>query len=283
MIRVTLLVSLSLLASAPAIPSRALDDQLDERFEALDDAGELQAVEALWRANEGEVLYTLDAYLERSLALWEDDPVEHADELAALQARALRGALAADRAFGRTIFSDYAAAFVSWSAGERQSFRHGQEMYDSARQAIQSGQLDSALSYARHAVETAELLGDWWGLAMGLLAEGTIRERRGEQRLALSAHRRARLLHQQLGLAQSEYRSLRAMARLAIDLDQRASARVAIEQGLEIALGLEDWEGARYLLGLSIDLATREGDFDSERAARRLLDELPAPAESGDD
>ena len=73
------------------------------------------------------------------------------------------------------------------------------------------------------------------------------------------------------------------MARLAIGLDQRASARVAIEQGLQIALGLEDWEGARYLLGLSIDLATREGDFDSERAARRLLGELPAPAESSDD
>ena len=70
-----------------------------ERFEALDDAGELQAVEELWRANEGEVLYTLDAYLERSLALWEDDAEEHADELAALQSRALRGALAADRAF----------------------------------------------------------------------------------------------------------------------------------------------------------------------------------------
>ena len=268
------LTILSVLLWAAAPSAQELD--LPQRFEALDDAGDLPGLEALWRAHEGEVLYTIDAYLERGLRLWEEDAETNGAEIERLGARALRGALAADRAFGRTIFSDYASSFLSWGPNEKTSFRHGQEMYDRARNALGAGQLDAARNYARHAVETAELLGDWWGQAMGLLALGTVEERRGESRAALTAHRKARLLHQQLGLRLSELRSLHAMARLGMALGQLPSARISLERGLEIALGAQEFGRARALLGLSIDLATLEGDLEAERSARALLESLPA-------
>ncbi len=262
-------LSLPVPAQEPAGPTLA------ERFEALDDAGDVEGVVELWRAHPHEVLYTIDAYLEKSLAVWENhrDEPSSAERIERLEERALRGALAADRAFSGALFSDYASSFVGWNDEQKRAFREGQKAYGAAQKALRAGEPERVLEHARRCVDLAEPLGDWWGTAMGLTGIGMAHEELGAFEEALRAHSRARLLHAQLRLAGSEYRNLLALARILDRLDRRPRALISIERGLELGAALGDADGRVELLRLRATIEERDGDLP---AAKRTLEELKA-------
>ena len=101
MIRVT---ALTLLLCACGLSQ----DNFKKRFEALDDKRDHDGVVALWKGAPGRVLGTIDSYLEGALKLMEEGKADD-KTIATMHQRALRGALAADQAFDRAIYTDYAA------------------------------------------------------------------------------------------------------------------------------------------------------------------------------
>src|SRR6185295_13354506 len=102
------------------------------RFEALDDKQDVAGVVQLWKEHPTEALGTIDSYLEGSLSKLERDPKVDPKLLLGMEARALRGAQAADQAFQTAIFADYASSFGSWSAPQQKSFREGQALFREA-------------------------------------------------------------------------------------------------------------------------------------------------------
>lgn len=75
----------------------------------------------------------------------------------------------ANQAFGEVIFTEYAAAFGSWSPQEQRRFRDGQAAYKAGRAAAKSSP-EAALTEYRKGLALAEPLGDHWGVAMCQLA-----------------------------------------------------------------------------------------------------------------
>lgn len=244
-------------SSAPALPSALAlspttlgEDPPDVRgrFEALDDAGDQAGVEELWRAHPFEVLSVIDSYLEGSLAAIEAQKLARgSDEVRAMHERALRGARAADRAFGRALFLDYASSFAGWSAEQATAFRAGQQAFGEHRTALRAGELERALESARRCVELAEPLGDWWGTAMGLGGEGAALAALGRHEEALVPLARARVLNHDLGLASAEYRALRTLADSLLALERVQRARSALSQAVELAQALGDEAGRAEL------------------------------------
>lgn len=217
------------------------------------------------------MLYTIDGDLEEGLALWERDGAAELAATRALYARALRGAAAADEAFDTALFGDYAASFAGWSVAQRHSFRHAQEIYGRAREALAEGDHAAVLAHSRHCIEIAEPLGDWWGTAMALTGEGLALEALGDLEGALVAHARARLLHRELRLPGSEYRNLRALARVLTELDRRPRARLTLARALELAERFGDADGRIELLRQRVAVEESEGDL---QAAKQALQEL---------
>ncbi|MEZ6194628.1 MAG: hypothetical protein R3F20_02705 [Planctomycetota bacterium] len=204
-------------------------DALAARFAELADAKDHAKLVELWQANPTKVLTTIDACLEGSLKILESEKPDP-KEVETLRTRALFGAIAADQAFGRAIFTDYASSFVGWNEAERKRFREGQKAFGAFRAAIrQEGKLEEALAHATRCYELAKPLGDWWGTAMGLTGIGTSLEKLGKKEDALAAHAASRLIYHDFGLVGAELGNLVAMSRLLVDLDRRPRAAVTIE------------------------------------------------------
>jgi tetratricopeptide (TPR) repeat protein len=213
LVLVPLLVALAGAASPgpvdPAVP--AVQDrgtEVSQRYHALAAAGDGAGLAALWQGNPDLVLPVIDADLEGSLKLRESSETPDEQAIAALQARALFGARAAEQASGHPILVDYAASFVGWDAEQQRRFRAGQAAFGRARQAARAADHAAALAAATECRELAEPLGDWWGTAMGLGAEGQALAALGRHEEALVALARARLIHHDLGLDSSAYRNL---------------------------------------------------------------------------
>ncbi len=256
-------------ALAPATVASVGRDPSDltERFEALDDAGDRAGIVELWRAHPYDALPVIDSYLEGSLAAIEADPAKRgSDEIEALHARALRGARAADQAFGRAIFSDYAASFAGWTAEEGARFRRGQQAFGEFRAASKAGRHESALEHASACVELAEPLGDWWGTAMGLGGMGAALHALGRDAEALVPLSRARLLNHELGLAGSEYGNLRTLVDVLVALDKSSRAKVAIESALVLAELLGDEAGRAALAKTKLELESATDWLELEKA-----------------
>ena len=214
------------LASPPVhAPTQATDEgqppSLAERYGDLVADGDFDGVVALWKANPGRVLGTIDHDLEGSLALWESIqgeseeevavPEEAAAAIADMHARALFGARAASAAFDRPIYLDYAASFVSWNGKQKRAFRAGQAAFGDAMEAMGEGALETARDSGQECTQLALPLGDWWGAAMGLGASGTAKLALGDHEAALADLSRARLLNHDLGLDSAETRNLSQM------------------------------------------------------------------------
>lgn len=220
---------LAMLITLGALPAQ----NLKERFEALDAKGDRAGIVALWKENPSRILSIIDSYLEGGLKILEGDAPDR-KKVDAMYARAIRGALAADEATGRSIFSDYASSFAGWNAEQQKQFRAGQKAFGAHRTALREGKVAEALRLARECEKHARPLGDWWGTAMGLSGIGNCLERMGQPEQALTAHQDARLIYQNLGL-RSELGNLTAMARLLVELDRKPRARVTIEKALVLA------------------------------------------------
>jgi len=260
-----LLVALGLCATAvaelaPTPPPGQRKGGLDETYHALVAANDTAGLIELWKANEGRVLGTLDRDLEGSLALWEaaqgeegSDEVALDDEtrakIAEMHARATMGAKAASEAFGRPIFQDYAASFLSWDAADKRNFRAGQAAFGEAMQAMREPEgagLERAKEEGERCSQLALPLGDWWGYAMGLGASGRAKLGLGDLEGALGDLSRARLFDQALGLTRSELGDLDGM--------------------LACLEGIERWSRAKGVLDVLVERT--EGEVRSAYEAR---------------
>ncbi len=234
------LSSTALPASTATPPSRAQGQDFGEQYHALVAAKDTAGLIALWKANEGRVLGTIDRDLEGSLALWEaaqGEPgtpevaldAETQAKIAAMHARATFGAQAASEAFGRPIFQDYTASFLSWSTGDKRNFRAGQAAFGAARKAMREDALEIAREQGELCSQLALPLGDWWGYAMGLGASGNAKLALGDLEGALGDLSRARLFDQALGLGRSELGDLDGMLRCLEGLERWSRAKVVLD------------------------------------------------------
>jgi len=144
-----------------------------ERLESMLALGDEAMVVQSFRRHPGRVLSFIDGYLEEGLAMLEkseqaaDVPTDGAlpTPVLELYRLALRFAALADRAFGETIFVEYAATFASWSPAERKRFREGQQLYGAGRKIV-AEDAAAALDSYRRSMMLAESVGDHWGMAM---------------------------------------------------------------------------------------------------------------------
>lgn len=281
-LRRTTLAAIALLCAAAlpaALTSTAQSpvQQVRQRFEELDAQNDAAALREHWRAHEGLVLYTIDSYLEGGLKQLERSGASEPDaQVRASYERALRGAKAADEAFGRSIFGDYASAFTGWNAEQRASFRAGQRAFGEANALGKQGKHAEARARAQECVDRARPLGDWWGTAMGLAGVGAASEALGEHEQALDAWQQARLINEALGLKGEAYEATRGSARASSALDRRPRALRAIELALAQATAFEDAAGRAELLELRAGLEERAGD--AAAAARTRAEIAPAAA-----
>jgi hypothetical protein len=265
-------VGLFLLAPLFAVQS-VKGEELKQQFETLDQKADHAGVVALWRAHPAETLGVIDSYLEGSLARVERAPDTDPGELKKMRDRALRGARAADEAFGTAIFSDYASSFAGWDGEQQKRFREGQAAYGKARQAARASDFETALREGERCVELARPLGDWWGTAMGLSIAGQAQVRLGRAEKALEALSQSRLLNAELHLDSAEYADGLSIARLCVELGRRERGRVAIEHALALADRLRDADGPLALLELRVQLESAPGgDAETASAAKAELE-----------
>lgn len=253
----TLAAGAVLWACASGFGQETQPSSVKDRFEAMDARGDRAGVMALWKAHPDQALLVIDSYLEGSLSLREKSETPDEAQIRALQARAARGAAAADEALGRKIFSDYVAAFVGWNASERKRFREGQQAYGEARAALKASEYQQALDHARRCTDLARPLGDWWGAAMGWSGIGAAHEKLGNLEEAVAAHAAARLIYHDLALVGAEYRSLRGQCRVLLALGRLPHAINSLRDALVLAEQLQDAAG-REELEASLAAATAQ-------------------------
>ncbi len=229
-------------------PGELEPDELRDAYHECFEAGTESRLAAIWLDNPGKILTTIDADLEHSLSLWEASPDEpDTKAIADLHARALFGARVASAVTETAIFLDYASAFVGWTDDEKRRFRGGQAAYGKAMGALRDQEFADALEAARDCTAAAEPLGDWWGTAMGLSAEGIALGQLGKHEEALTVASRARLIYDQLGLHGSEYGCLRTMVSQLTSLERWPRARATLQTAIELGEQLGDERGVEDL------------------------------------
>lgn len=262
MIRIVLAVLTFAACEAPRVLAQGDGEPtLEQRFEKLDDSRDHAGIVALWRRSPHQVLYVIDSYLEGSLKLCEESKSPDLKKIRAMHDRALRGAKAADEAFGRPIFSDYATAFIGWNDAQKKSFRQGQKAFGESRKALKKKDFLAALEAARRCRSLAEPLGDWWGTAMGLSSIGAAQEGLGKLEDALTARSASRMIYHDLGLAKAEYKNLLAMCSLLEKLKRYPRALRAIDHATALAKQLEDADGTEQLKQIRLRIKGKRGEI----------------------
>ena len=275
-----LTIFVALAAFAPA--AVAEPPSLKEQFEKLADAGDVDAIAKLWKQNEGKTLLVIDSYLEGALKVIEttkEDAKPDLAKVAQMHKRALIGAAAADKAFDRTMFSDYTSSFVGWTRDQQKQFRAGQRAFGDARKAAKAGEHEKAREAGQRCIDLAAPLGDWWGFAMGLSARGAAEQQLGEDEKALASLSSARQIHTTLGLRSSAYRNAQAMVKLLVKLKRLPRATAVIENALSMARELSDKPGEVALLTQRAAVEEASGHSEAAAATRKKIAELEKSAE----
>lgn len=206
-------------APATELAQGGIEKPLKERYADAFASQNMTGLVELWKVNEYRVLHTIDADLEGSLALWEEAMSREgatltdaeSNQIKELHARAVFGARAASEAFDRPIFLDYASAFVSWNAEQKEAFRAGQAAFSEAVGAMGQGDWEGAMKAADRCTELALPLGDWWGTAMGMGMSGAANAQLGNNDTALRLLAQSRLINDGLGLRSAARRDLQIM------------------------------------------------------------------------
>lgn len=274
----TILFLAAICLAAPCVEVLAQrGPSIKQRFEELDGAGKHDEIVALWKENPFRVLSTIDSYLEGALKIHEEaDGKPDAEKVRAMHERALRGARAADVAFGRSIFTDYTSSFIGWNDEEKKRFRAGQKAFGASRKAEKAKDWAKVLEEGRRCLELAQPLGDWWGTAMGLNQIAKAHENLGQHDDSLRAHGTARLIHHNLGLAGSEYGNLVAMSRILEQLERYSRAESAIENAL--ILGVELGRDPIPMLEAKVRVLEKTGRDTEARAVRAAIGKQKAGA-----
>ncbi|HUR27361.1 MAG TPA: hypothetical protein VM509_04190 [Planctomycetota bacterium] len=268
---------LLLSSSLPFARESAPQEDVRARFEALDDQHDEAALVQLWKDHPGETLGTIDSYLEGSLKKLERDPKVAPAELAAMRARAVRGAKAADIAFGTAIFSDYAAAFASWKPEEQKRFRAGQSLFREALQALKKNDARACVDKARASLELALPLGDWWGSAMAWNAMARGEAASNEPAKALEHALQARLVDHDLRLLDSEADDLALAAAAASALDAHGRALSLARAGATLAHELADRDAETKFLEQVLRAQEKLGDAEGMAKTREEIGRVPKP------
>lgn len=269
MIRASLTLAVfSLAMTLSASPISANDEPKPpspkERYIALSAARNHDGLVALWKELPDKVIPVIDSDLEQSLGIWENHGEKKRAEIDALITRAIAGAHAAVEATGRRRVLDYVTSFAGWTAVEKKEFRSGQGAFGEASKALKASKYDTALEQGRRCRALAEPLGDWWGTAMGLQAEGMALAGLGRQAEAVTALSRARLIYRELGLTSSALRIEASLAALLIELDRQPRAEAMIRDGLATARRLK----IESLIGEFTSLTEKLGAQKSNAPAR---------------
>jgi tetratricopeptide (TPR) repeat protein len=253
MLNALLLVSLAHFAPVAAAPTAAVNaaaQEVDVRasFVELHAKNDEAGCEKLFRTHPGDVLGTIDADLEGSLATWEKAP-EKPDEaaIAAQHSRALWGARIASRVSSNPIFLDYTSAFVGWTPEQKKNFRGGQGAHGRSRRALKAKDYAAAAAAARECIELAAPLGDWWGHAMGLAALGQTLATEGKHNEALAPLAEAALIYRQLQFSRDELGLQRTLGASLVALGAKQRALAALERALVLSEQLGDAKGVEAL------------------------------------
>lgn len=264
-----LLATVALLTSpSPALisnaPTSTALQEVDVRaaFVALHAKNDAAGCEKLFREHPGDVLETIDADLEGSLAVWEKNP-EAPDQqaIAEQQVRALWGAKLATKVSGDPIFTDYTSAFIGWTPEQRRQFRGGQAAFGRSRKALKAGEHDNAAAAARECVELAAPLGDWWGQAMGLSALGQVLAAQQKHAEAVTPLSQAALIYRQLQRVGDEYNAIRTLAGALRSSGALRRAHAALERAAELAQRLGDERGKTTIEAQLAELAKEIGEL----------------------
>lgn len=239
----SLLLVLATAAPAPAVDAK----EVRKQFVELAAKKDKDALVALWKANPGLALPTIDRDLEGSLAAMEKGEKPDAAKVKEQQQRALFGAECAVLATGHPILLDYASSFVGWNEAQKHQFRDGQKVFKASMDLLEKKDFAGAASKGRECIERASALGDWWGTAMGYDALGRALQAQGGLDDALTAFSQARLLNHDLGLFGDELEELALMADLCIAGERWSRGAATARLASELAKGMGQAEAAKKL------------------------------------
>ena len=227
-------VSLTLLLAVATCGTLSAQN-IKANFEELVARKASSEIVQLWKQSPFETLQTIDGYLEGSLKLVETSDTPDQKEIESMHAKALAGAIAADKAFDSVIFSEYASSFIGWNREQQKQFRLGQSAYSNAKVAIKATRFEEALAAGQDCVAKAQPLGDWWGTAMGYSAIGSAHKGLGNREKALTALTSSRAIYHDLRLGQAELDCTLEMADLLKQAGTTARAKVTCTQGIALA------------------------------------------------
>jgi len=226
-----------------------------EQWAAQDSAQAQSELVKLWQNSPFSTLSTIDSYLEGSLKLVEISPTPDQAKIDQMHSMALRGATAADKAFGTVVFSEYTSAFAGWNTAQQKQFRGGQKDFRDAQTALQAGNLEAALAAGQACVDKATPLGDWWGMAMGYSAIGQANKAVGNLDESLIAYTQSRAINHQLRLGRAELASTMELVDLLQKMKRPARAHATCKQGIVLAEQLGDAATAMKLKAIQTSLS----------------------------
>jgi hypothetical protein len=270
-----LLIAVPLLFTLPFDSAPAVRGDVRAQFLELAEKSDAIALAKLWRDNPYEILTAIDADLEGALATWERSPDK--PDTAAIkkqQERAVWGARIASEATGHPIFVDYATSYAGFTTEQKKSFRGGQKAHGRARKAQEAKDFAGAAKAGRECADLALPLGDWWGYAMGLSAEGQALAASGDNENALASLSQARVVYHDLGLVGDEYSCTSAMAKVLLALKHYERALVTVRSAIALREIVGDEKAQMDLLMVRGEIETASGDLAAAAVTRKELEKL---------
>lgn len=221
---------------------------LKYRLERLDKKGDSVGLLNLLRGHPRKAANIIRSFLDDGMVLRELYGDAERAEIALLESRALRIARAAQKAFGRSILTEYAVARIGWGADERQMFRDAEYIEASLHPTtVRRSSYTSAIRSAQAVESLTRSLGDSIGLARALLSLGNLHmsvighsaARNGvstedELQGALAAYAETRRLARDLGLSYYEVLATHGMAAALMELGRLSRALVVIAEGIDL-------------------------------------------------
>lgn len=221
---------------------------LKYRLERLDKKGDSAGLLELLRGHPRKAANIIRSFLDDGMVLRELYADAERAEIALLESRALRMARAAQKAFGRSILTEYAVARIGWGADERQMFRDAEYIESSLHPTtVRRSSYTSAIRSAQAVESLTRSLGDSIGLARALSSLGNLHmsvvshaaPRKGvsteeELQQAVTAYAEARRLARDLGLSYYEVLATHGMAAALIQLGRASRGLVVIAEGIDL-------------------------------------------------
>jgi hypothetical protein len=270
-----LLIAVPFLFTLPFASTPNARGDVRAQFLELAEKSDAIAVAKLWRENPYEILTSIDADLEGALGAWERSPdAGVTDAIKKQYARAVWGARIASEATGHPIFADYANSYAGFTTEQKKAFRGGQKAHGRAHKAMEAKDYAGAAKAGRECADLALPLGDWWGYAMGLSAEGQAFAASEDNEKALASLSQARVIYHDLGLVGDEYSCTRTMAKVLLALKHYERALVTVRGAIALREIVGDEKAQMDLLMVRGEIETASGDMTAAAATRKELEKL---------